>query len=89
MISDEKMGHIIHLMLEGIKKAKLVEFVDEGVAMREAKKVGNFYLTALNSVAEIAAQRINSQKNPPREHSPQWDTLYQKYYEEEMKKKGG
>lgn len=83
------MGHIVHLMLEGIGKAKLVEFIDEGGAMREAKRVANQYLTQLNSVAEIAANRIRTQKNPPRENSPQWDTLYQKYYEEEMRKKGG
>jgi uncharacterized protein len=89
LITDEKMGHIVHLMIDGIAKAKMIEFVDEGLALREAKKVANQYLQQLNSVADIAANRIRSQKNPPRENSPQWDTLYQKYYEEEMRKKGG
>lgn len=89
MISDEKMGHIVHLMLEGVKKAGLVEFVKEEEAIREGKKVCLLYLQGLNAAQEVARKRILTQKNPPLEGSPQWETLYQKYLEEEVQKRGG
>ena len=89
MISDEKMNHILHLMLDGVEKAKLATFPDKEMAIREARKTAFAHLQSMNSVAEAARQRILSQKNPPPEFSPQWDTLYRKYFEEEMKKKGG
>jgi hypothetical protein len=89
MISDDKMQHIVHLMLDGIEKAKLVTYSNKELAVREARKVALQHMAMLSKVAETARQRISSQKNPPPEHSSQWDTLYQKYYEEEWKKKGG
>jgi hypothetical protein len=89
MISDEKMTHIVHLMLTGIKKAGLVEFPREEEAVREAKKVCLLHLKNIGNAGETARARILSQKNPPLEGSPQWETLYNKYFEEEVAKKGG
>lgn len=89
MISDEKMSHILHLMLDGIEKAGMVTYTNKDLAIREARKTCLSHLSSINSVAELARNRILSQKNPPPEFSPQWDTLYKKYFEEEMKKKGG
>jgi hypothetical protein len=89
MISEEKMTHIVHLMIDGIWKADFVDYTDEDVAMREAKKVCLLYVNQMNQVTELARKRILSQKNPPPENSRQWDTLFQKYYEEEVQKKGG
>jgi len=89
MISEEKMVHIVHLMLDGIKKAGLVELPKEEEAIREARRTCLLFLNHLNSVADLARQRILSQKNPPQEHTSQWDNLYQKYLEEEWRKKGG
>ena len=89
MISDEKMTHIVHLMLNEIWKADLVDFPDEETARREAKRVCIQFLSHMNSVADTARKRILSQKNPPVENSSQWETLYHKYYEEEWHRKGG
>ncbi len=89
MISEEKMTHVIHLMLDGVEKAGLVTFPKKEEAIREAKKACFLYLSHTNDVAELARKRIMTQKNPPPEFSPQWDTLYRKYFEEEMRKKGG
>jgi hypothetical protein len=66
-----------------------VDYPDEDAALREAKKVCLQYLNQLNQVTELARKRILSQKNPPLENSRQWDTLFQKYCEEEAQKKGG
>jgi hypothetical protein len=75
--------------MDGLKKEGFVEFKDEGMALREARKAGSSFFAGMGQASELARQRILSQKNPPPEQSPQWNTLYQKYYEEELKRKGG
>ena len=89
MISEEKMVHILRLMLDGLEKRGLVTYPDKELSFREARKVCFQYVSAMNGVAEAARQRILKQKNPPPEFSSQWETLYNKYYEEEAKKVGG
>jgi len=89
MISDEKMSHIVHLMMNGLEREGLVTFSNKETAIREAHKISNLYLGNLKGAADAARQRILSQKNAPAEKSPQWDNLYQKYLEEELQKRGG
>lgn len=89
MLSDEKISHVVHLMLDGIEKAGMVSYSAKDEAIREARKAFNQFITQLSGAAEAARQRIQSQKNAPPEHSRQWETLYQKYYEEELRKRGG
>lgn len=89
MISDEKMSHVVHLILDALEKAGLAKFARKDEAIREARKVGNKFLSGLAEVDGIARSRIASQKNAPPEYSSQWQILYQKYYEEEMRKRGG
>ena len=89
MISEEKMVHIVHLVIDGLYKADFVDYADDDAALREAKRVCLQYMNQVNKVTELARKRILSQKNPPLENSRQWDTLFQKYYEEEAQKIGG
>lgn len=89
MISDEKSTHIVNLMIDALDKGSFVKFKDRGAAVQEAKKTCLNYMKSLNEAATAARQRIESQKNAPPEFSPQWDNLYQKYYEEELNKRGG
>jgi len=89
MISEEKMTHIVHLILDGIWKADLVDYPNEQEALQEAKKVCFGYIRQINAAGEAVRNKILSQKNPPIEGTPQWENLYQKYLEEEVHKKGG
>ena len=47
MISEEKMNHILHLLFRGLKNEKMVEFVKEDEALREARKAASSYLKTL------------------------------------------
>lgn len=89
ILSDEKISHIVHLIFEGLRKAEMVEFLNEAEALKEAKKISLKYVSMLSQVHELSLQRIRSMKNAPPERSSQWETLYHKFYEEEMHKKGG
>jgi hypothetical protein len=89
MISEEKMIHVVHLILDGLEKGGLVSYTNKDETVREAKKICLLHLKQMSNVADIARARILSQKNPPLEKTSQWENLYAKYYEEEMRKKGG
>ena len=62
MISDEKMSHIVHLMMNGLEREGLVTFSNKETAIREAHKISNLYLGNLKGAADAARQRILSQK---------------------------
>ncbi|MBI1860106.1 MAG: DUF507 family protein [Deltaproteobacteria bacterium] len=87
MLSDERVSHILHLILNGLQREGLATFSDKERATREGRKAFGDHFKMLDSVAETARKRILSQKNAPPEHSSQWETLYRKYYEEELKRK--
>ncbi len=89
MISEEKLVHIVHILIDGLYKADFVDYPDDDAALREAKKVCLQWLSGMNSSDEEARKRIRSQKSPPLEGSPQWENLFQKYMDEELKKRGG
>lgn len=89
MLSDEKMIHIVHLLLDGIEKAGMVSYTSKDEAVRESKMVCLKYLSHLSEVESLARKRIASQKNAPPEYSMEWDNLFKKYCEEELRKQGG
>jgi uncharacterized protein len=89
MISEEKMIHIVHLLIDGLEKSGVASYPDKTQAMREAKRAALLYQSQMEACADNARKRILSQKSPPMENSRQWDVLYEKYLEEELRKKGG
>jgi len=88
MISDEKMTHIVHLMMDGLEKFGMVSYPDREKATREARIAAMKFVSSFKDVEEVARQKIESQKNAPPEHSQQWQNLLQNYIEEEMRKRG-
>lgn len=89
MITEEKMVHIAHLIIDGLYKVDFVDYTDDDEALKETKRVCLTYLKHLERAVEVAKARIKSQKNAPMEHTSQWENLYNKYLEEEMKKAAG
>ncbi len=88
ILSDDKINHISHLLIEGIKKERLAKLIaDEVSALREIKKI---ILTELKMDDEIDAmvrKKLESYSRKIVEKSPEWDVLYQKFFKEELKKK--
>lgn len=89
VLSEEKMIHIVHLIIDGLYKVDYVDYTDDDAALKEAKRVCVGWVTLMNTAGDAVRARIRSQRNAPLEHSPQWDNLYGKYMEEELKKRGG
>jgi len=60
MLSEEKMTHIVHLMLDGIWKQDLVDYPNEEEALREAKKVCLGYIQQINALGDNVRKKIAS-----------------------------
>lgn len=87
-LTDDRISHIAHLMFDGVWKDDLVDFTDENKALLEIKKVLTDYLKVEDDADSVARTKIRSLSRGVPEGSREWDILYKKYYEEEVKKKG-
>lgn len=88
MISDHRQSHLGHLIYEKIWDDDLVDYSDEAAALRDIKKAVVLFMKEHEEVDQKAKSMISSQSRAIVPGSSEWDTLYNKYYEQEMKRKG-
>lgn len=86
ILSEERIYHLAHLITDRIWKDNLVDYSNEEKAVREARKILMDYFSKDEKVDDIVRKKIASLKKTVYEGSRDWDVLYKKYYEEEMKK---
>lgn len=77
-----------HIIVDGIWDDDLVDYTDEEMAIRAAKKAVIQYVKQEGEIDERVRQKVLSLKRGVQEGSPEWDIMYKKYYEEEMRKSG-
>jgi uncharacterized protein len=87
MLTEDRISHLAHLLQDRVWKDDLVDYPDEGAALREVKRVLSRYLATTQDIDETVRQKIYSQKRRIVEGSQEWDIIYQKYFEEEMSKR--
>ncbi|MCB9025941.1 MAG: DUF507 family protein [Bdellovibrionaceae bacterium] len=88
MITDERLSHLASVIVDGIWKEDLVDFTDDDLAMRLAKRAAAKFAEEMKDVDRKAKATVASLKRNVVEGSPEWDVLYKKYYEEEMQRRG-
>ena len=86
LFSEDRIYHIAHLITDCIWEDDLVDYKNEDKVVREARKVLVDYFSKDDRADETVRKRIQSLKKGVYEGSREWDILYKKYYEEEMKK---
>lgn len=87
-MSADKISHIAHLAADKLYDDDLMDFPDEDDGPKEVKKIFNQYFQQEDALDQKVRQKIQSQSNAPFEGSKDWEVLYRKYYEEEMKRLG-
>ena len=88
-VSQDKVNKLAHVVLEALKQAEEVEFIEDPNTIRqEARKVLMDIFAAEMRIDAAARHKIESQKRIITEGSQEWDILYRKYYNEEVKKLG-
>jgi hypothetical protein len=85
-LSESRISHLAHLVMDGLRKDKLAEFPNEGRSLAETKQVLRDFFHQEDQIDEIVRQKIASLSRHVPAGSREWDILYRKYFEEESRR---
>ncbi len=86
-ISRDKAGMLAKNVMEVLKQTDQVEFVeDPNTIKQETRKIIEALLMHEVRLDQAARMKIENQKRTILEGSQEWEILYRKYYNEEVKK---
>lgn len=88
LISEERQTHLAHVITDAIWNDDLVDYSDDDLALRLAKKAIFEFVKEDQEIDTKAREKVASLKRGVIEGSSEWEVLYKKYYEEERGKRG-
>ena len=88
-LSRDKVNKVAHVVTDALAETDQVEFIEDRNTIRlEVRKILEDLLNQEERIDQQARQKIENQKRTILEGSQEWDILYRKYYNEEVKKLG-
>jgi len=88
-ISRDKLNKLAHTVADTLADIDAVGFLEDRNTIRqEARKALETLLTQEAMIDTAARQKIASQRKIILEGSQEWDILYRKYYNDEVRKLG-
>jgi hypothetical protein len=85
-LTREKVNILSHQITEKLASIDEVEFIEDRNTIRLAVvEIMNKWLLKEAQIDKAARQKIENQKRGIPEGSAEWEILYRKYYEEEMR----
>ena len=88
-LSRDKVNVVARAVAEALKQMDEVEFIEDPNTIRqEVCRLMEELLKEEEKIDQAARQKIESQKRTITEGSVEWDILYRKYYNDEVKKLG-
>ena len=88
-LSRDKVNKLAHTVTDALATVEKVEFIEDRNTIRlEVRRILEDVLKAEAKIDAAARQKIESQKRTILEGTQEWDILYRKYYNEEVKKLG-
>jgi hypothetical protein len=88
-LSRDKVNKLAHAVTDAVAEMDQVDFIEDRNTIRlEVRKILEELLMQEARIDQAARQKIESQKRTILEGSQEWDILYRKYYNEEVKKLG-
>ena len=85
-ISRDKANKVAHVVTDALAGIDEVDFLEDRNTIRlEARKILEELLNQEARIDQSARQKIESQKRAIPEGSAEWEILYRKYYEEELR----
>ena len=88
-ISRDKVNKLAHRIADALAEMDKVDFIEDRNSIRmEARRILEELLKQEERIDAAARQKIESQRRTITEGSQEWDILYRKYYNEEVKKLG-
>ena len=88
-LSRDKVNRLAHSVADALATLDDVEFIEDPNSIRmEARRILEELLAAEEKIDLAARAKIEGQKRTITEGTQEWDILYRKYYNEEVKKLG-
>ena len=88
-LSRDKINKLAHTVADTLAELDQVDFVEDRNTIRmEARRILEELMAEEAKIDIAARQKIESQKRTITEGTQEWDILYRKYYNEEVKKLG-
>ncbi len=88
-ISRDKMNVLAKVATEALVQMENVEFIEDRNTIRlELRRILEELLKEEAKIDQAARQKIDNQRRTILEGTQEWDILYKKYYNEEVKKLG-
>jgi uncharacterized protein len=88
-ISRDKLNKLAHTVADTLAETDEVGFLEErNIIRQEARKALETLLNEEAKIDQAARQKISSQRKIILEGSQEWEILYRKYYNEEVRKLG-
>lgn len=88
-LSREKVVRLSHVAVEAVASFDEVEFIEDRNTIRlEIIRILQDLLKEEEGLEAAARQKILSQKRVIPEGSTEWETLFRRYYSEELRKLG-
>jgi len=85
-LSRDKVNVLARAVADVLKEMDEVEFIEDPNTIRqETRKILEELLNQEERIDQAARQKIESQKRTIPEGSGEWEILYRKYYDEEMR----
>lgn len=88
-LSREKVIHLSHRLIQDLVEMETVGFIEDRNTIRlEIVRILQELLREEEQMEQAARLKIESQKRTIPEGSTEWETLYRKYYADELRKLG-
>ena len=88
-LSQDKVNKLAHVIADSLAEIDEVEFVEDRNTIRvEVRRILDELMKQESRIDAAARLKIESQRRTILEGTQEWDILYRKYYNEEVKKLG-
>jgi uncharacterized protein len=88
-LSRDKINKLAHTVADTLAELDQVEFIEDRNTIRmEARRILEELMAEEARIDMAARQKIENQRRTITEGTQEWDILYRKYYNEEVKKLG-
>jgi hypothetical protein len=88
-LSRDKVNKLAHTVADSLAESDNVDFIEDRNTIRmECRKILEELFAAEAKIDAAARLKIESQKRIIPEGTQEWDILYRKYYNDEVKKLG-
>ncbi len=88
LLSEDKVSHLSHIIVDVLKQSPAVRLTgEESRILREIKRVIAAELAQEETLDQAVRAKLRSYSRPIVEGSAEWEVLYRKMFEEELRKR--